>query len=270
MIVVSADSTDIFFNVAERGLYIPTKAGTFHPSGHKALIRQHGEGVKVLSVVKNSYKLVTHKEVYDALTPILSEHDVTVSTYHDADGAKAYIDVRFDKLTTSLAGSNVAFRVIFHNGYGGTSLGCIIGAINAFCTNGMILGDYETVYRRHTSGLDASVALDWLNAGMAKWDVGVERWHRWVKTASAGKPELDTAFSEMSTNETHQEMMRHRFNETYVPKYGFTRFALYQTLTDFASHYEDYKLRAVNNNSPHEREFTLLAKAERVMSRLAA
>jgi hypothetical protein len=83
MIVVSADSTDIFFKVAERGLYLPLKAGTFQPSGHKALIRQHGEGVKVLNVVKNSYKLVTHREVYDALTPILSEHDVTVSTYHD-------------------------------------------------------------------------------------------------------------------------------------------------------------------------------------------
>jgi hypothetical protein len=95
MIAVSADSTDIFFKVAERGLYLPMKAGTFQPSGHKALIRQHGEGVKVLNVVKNSYKLVTHREVYDALTPILSEHDVTVSTYHDNDGAKAYIDVQF-------------------------------------------------------------------------------------------------------------------------------------------------------------------------------
>jgi hypothetical protein len=204
MIEVSADSTDIFFKVAERGLYLPMKAGTFQPSGHKALIRQHGEGVKILNVVKNSYKLVTHREVYDALTPILNEHDVTVSTYHDNDGAKAYIDVRFNGLTTSLAGSKVAFRAIFVNGYGGTSFGCKVGAINFFCTNGMITGEHDVVYRRHTSGLDASIA------------------------------------------------------------------ALYQTLTDFASHFEEYKLRAVNNNSPHELEFTLLAKAERVMARLAA
>jgi hypothetical protein len=176
MIVVDADSTDIFFKVAERGLYIPTKAGTFHPSGHKALIRQLGEGVKVLNVVKNSYKLVTHKEVYDALTSILNEHDVSVSTYHDNDGAKAYIDVRFDKLVTSLAGSSIAFRAIFVNGYGGTSFGCKVGAINFFCTNGMITGEHDAVYRRHTSGLDASIAADWLKAGMEKWDIGVERW----------------------------------------------------------------------------------------------
>jgi hypothetical protein len=268
MITVSADSTDIFFKVAERGLYLPLKAGTFHPSGHKALIRQHGEGVKVLNVVKNSYKLVTHREVYDALTPILSEHDVTVSTYHDNDGAKAYIDVRFDKLTTSLAGSSVAFRAIFHNGYGGTSLGCIIGAINAFCTNGMILGDYESVYRRHTSGLDASVALAWLNAGVEKWDVGVERWHRWARTGIS-QTMITAAIEGMSDNEHHRKCMVSVFG-TYTEKYDNTLFALYQTLTDFASHYEGYKLRAVNNNSPHEREFTLLAKAERVMSRLAA
>jgi hypothetical protein len=269
MIAVSADNIDIFFKVAERGLYLPLKAGTFQPSGHKALIRQHGEGVKVLNVVKNSYKLVTHKEVYDALTPILIEHDVTVSTYHDNDGAKAYIDVRFDKLTTSLAGSGVAFRAIFHNGYGGTSLGCIVGAINQFCTNGMILGDYESVYRRHTSGLDASIAAEWLMAGMKKWDVGVERWHRWMGQSVKGA-EITGAIAAMSDNGHHRERMLDVLDRTYVPKYGLTRFALYQTLTDFASHHEDYKLRAVNNNSPHEREFTLLAKAERVMERLAA
>jgi hypothetical protein len=269
MIVVNSESEDVFFKVAERGLYIPTKAGTFHPSGHKALIRQQGEGVKILSVVKNSYKLVTHKEVYDALAPILSEHDVSVSTYHDNDGAKAYIDVRFDKLVTSLAGSNVAFRAIFHNGYGGTSLGCIIGAVNFFCTNGMILGDYESVYRRHTSGLDASVAADWLKAGMSKWDVGVQRWHRWAGHA-IGDGMVIEAVHAMSDNTQHRERMLDVLDETYGPKYGWTQFALYQTLTDFASHHEDYKLRAVNNNSPHAREFTLLAKAERVMSRLAA
>jgi hypothetical protein len=269
MIVVNPECEDIFFKVAERGLYIPTKAGTFHPSGHKALIRQHGEGIKILTVVRNSYKLVTHKEVYDALTPVLTEHDVTVNTYHDNDGAKAYIDVTFNKLTTSLAGSSVAFRAIFHNGYGGTSLGCIIGAINHFCTNGMIVGDYESAYRRHTSGLDASVTADWLKAGMGKWDVGVERWHRWVGQAVSGE-DIKGAITAMSDNEHHRMRMASVLDEVYVPKYGWTRFALYQTLTDFASHYDDYKLRAVNNNSPHEREFSLLAKAERVMERLTA
>jgi hypothetical protein len=264
-----SESDSIFFSVAERGLYIPTKAGTFHPSGHKALIRQHEDGVKILAVVKNSYKLVTHREVYDALTPILSEHDVSVETYDDHHGAKAYIDVTFRKLVTSLAGSSVAFRAIFHNGYGGTSLGCIVGAVNYFCTNGMILGDYETVYRRHTSGLDASIVADWLKAGMGKWDVGVERWHRWVKqTANADM--IRDAITAMSDNEQHRTRMASVLDKTYVPKYGWTRFALYQTLTDFASHYEEYKLRAVNNNSPHEREFTLLTKAERIMERLAA
>jgi hypothetical protein len=270
MIAVSADSTDIFFKVAERGLYLPTKAGTFHPSGHKALIRQHGEGLKVLNVVKNSYKLVTHREVYDALSPILADHDVNVSTYHDNDGAKAYIDVRFDKLTTSLGGSKVAFRAIFVNGYGGTSFGCKLGAINFFCTNGMITGEHDVVYRRHTSGLDVSIAGEWLTAGMAKWAVGVERWHRW-----AGQP-VNTesaiiAIRSMSDNKAHQDRMFSVYHDVYAQKYGGdTIFALYQTLTDFASHFEDYKLRAVNNNSPHELEFSLLAKAERVMSRLAA
>jgi hypothetical protein len=75
----------------------------------------------------------------------------------------------------------------------------------------------------------------------------------------------------MSDNDQHSERMDACSHRHLCPQVRLdTLFALYQTLTDFASHYEDYKLRAVNNNSPHEREFTLLAKAERVMSRLAA
>jgi hypothetical protein len=133
----------------------------------------------------------------------------------------------------------------------------------------MILGDYESVYRRHTSGLDASIAAEWLLAGVEKWDIGVERWHHWAGSPSRTSTMVDAA-KLMSDNEQHVKRMERVYVDTYVPKYGNTLFALYQTLTDFASHYEDYKLRAVNNNSPHEREFTLLAKAERVMSRLAA
>jgi hypothetical protein len=107
---------------------------------------------------------------------------------------------------TSLAGSDVAFRAIFHNGYGGTSLGCIIGgAINAFCTNGMILGDYDVVYRRHTSGLDASIAVDWLKAGMAKWDV-VCRALASLGEGVSRRQDM-THFEAMSDNEQHVEMM---------------------------------------------------------------
>jgi hypothetical protein len=220
-------------------------------------------------VVKSGYKLVTNREVLEALTPILAPYPVDVVTYFDRDGAKSYIDVRFREVSRSFSGSAINFRAIFWNGYGGSSFGVKIGAINAFCTNGMISGQYETTYRRHTSGLDASVAREWLAKGLKDWDVVVDTWRRWQRI-EIGPDQIDNAVADMTDNRQHQDKMRGVLLDKYLPKYGSTVFSLYQTLTDYASHYDDYKSKSVNSNSPHGRTLGLLVRAERVMERIAA
>jgi hypothetical protein len=260
---------DIFFNVAERGLYVPLKAGTFQPSGYKALVRGDRGKLEVLASVRDSYKLVTNREVYDALQPVLAPYDTDIYTYYDRGGAKSYIDCRFNGVSRGYGGAAICFRTIFINGYGGTSLGAKIGAINSFCTNGSILGEYEGSYRRHTSGLDVSIAADWVEAGLKKWEVVNEKWTRWLKE-EISTDHSHKAVTEMSESEDHQGKMIRTLVAKYIPVYGNTRFALYQTLTDYATHFDSYRQRAVNNNSPHEREIRLLAKAEQVMSRIAA
>jgi hypothetical protein len=264
---------DIMFPVAERGLYVPLKAGTFQPSGYKALIRGDRGKLEVLASVKDSYKLVTNREVYDALQPILGAYDTDIHTYHDRAGARSYIDCRFKGISRGYGGAAICFRTIFINGYGGTSLGAKIGAINFFCTNGSIIGEYEGAYRRHTSGLDVSVAAEWVKEGLKKWDVVNEKWTRWLKTELATKELFDKsgkAWQEMSDMKQHRTKMDQVLTDTYVPRYGSNLFSIYQTLTDYATHFDDYKQRAVNSNSSHEREMTMLAKAERVMERIAA
>jgi hypothetical protein len=43
-----------------------------------------------------------------------------------------------------------------------------------------------------------------------------------------------------------------------------------ESMREPTTHFDYYKQRAVNSNSSHEREMTMLAKAERVMERIAA
>lgn len=262
-------SDDLFFPVAERGLYLPLKDGSFQPSGYKAIIKAGTDKPIVLATVKNSYKLVTHREIYDSITPLLKDYNTTIDTYYDRDGAKGYIDVIFDNVANVSLGNLINFRAIFYNGYGSSAFGAKIGAINTFCTNGMILGEYEATYRRHTSGLDVGIVQDWLKEGIVRWDVVGLRWQRWRNECIT--PDMSQRiFMAMSDNELHRIRMAQTLVDKYIPRYGETKFALYQTLTDYASHYDDYKSRAVNSNSPHERELSLLVKAESVMSRIAA
>lgn len=269
MLTVEQNQDDIYFPVAERPVYLPTKAGTFEKTGHKAIIRGDRGKLETLAIVKDSYKLVTNREVMDALQPILASFDTKIHTYFDKGGAKSYIDVQFEGVSKGFGGSPINFRTIFWNGYGGASFGAKVGAINFFCLNGAIWGEYEGSYRRHTSGLDASIAAQWVEGGLKKWDVVTEKWQVWLET-QVDHGYIGPTFAQMSDNETHQERMLNTFTTKYVPQYGRTQFSVYQTLTDFASHYEDYRLRAVNSNSPHERELRLLAKAEQIMQRIAA
>jgi hypothetical protein len=263
---------DIFFRVFERPVYWKDKQESFHEAGHKALLRLHPdrptEPVQ-LAIVKDSYKLVTNLEIVASLETILSNYDTEVHTLTDRGGARCYLDVKFNNLQTAFNNDPVNFRAIFWNGYGGSSFGCKVGAIWSWCTNGSIFGEYEATYKRHSSGLDVSAAEDWIKAGMKKWDVETVEWQEWRDKPSSYH-EAKEACTKMTDNDGHVTKMLGRFDGVYCPRYGTNRFSLYQTLTDFATHFDDYKLRRIASNSNNERTITMLARAERVMKELAA
>lgn len=265
----SSKQCDIFFPVTERPLFWKHKDGSDQPSGYKSLLRK-GEKDEpiVLAAVKESYKLVSNKEVHDALQPILAGHSVEERFYMDQQGARCYMDYTFTKMQYVLRGHPINFRAIFYNGYGGSAFGAKIGAINFFCLNGMIIGEHESSYHRHTSGLDCSIASRWLAAGMMRLTGQHEQWAQLLEQHADREYALNR-FGEMTDNEKHIERMEEVYLSKYRDTYGPNRFAVYQTLTDFASHYDDYKLRAVNNNAPHQREHRLLARAERIMAQAA-
>lgn len=269
-----ARQQDIMFPVAERPAFWQDKHGNYHATGHKALLRVSDTKQPVqLAIVKDSYKVVHNREIMDVVQEVVAPYPHDIETYMDYEGRRCFIDVTFKEVTKGFGGSPVAFRTIFWNGYGGASFGCRVGAINSFCLNGMIMGEYETTYKRHTSGLDVQVAKEWVTAGLSKFQVVSKEWERWLNTSISehmgsmkGEQKLLTeAWRGMSDNERHHQMMDQTFMDKYIPKYGETLFAVYNTLTDFASHHENYRLRQANDNGRNEKEIRLLGKAEKVM-----
>lgn len=259
-----ARQQDIMFPVVERPVFWRAKYG-YEDTGHKALLRVSSSNEPIqLAIVKNSYKIVHNSEIMSVVESVVQPYPHSIETYMDYEGRRCFIDVTFKEVTKGFGGSPVNFRTIFWNGYGGASFGCRVGAINFFCLNGMIMGDYETSYKRHTSGLEVDVVKEWITAGLKKFEVVSREWERWLNTPVEWN-RVVSAMEQLGDHKGHVDRMKLVMEDKYIPKYGRNLFGLYQTLTDFASHHEQYKLRAGNDNGRNEKEMRLLVKAERVM-----
>ena len=256
--------SDIFFPITERPLYFPSKSGEYLPTKHKAVVRADTDGKpSILAVVKDSYKVIKHKEVYDAVMDVVGVHDVDVSTYFDRLGQSAYIDVQFKRIVARLGTSDHLFRAIFRNGYGDTAFSMIAGAINMFCTNGMILGQYERAWKRHVASLDIAVAKDWLKTGMSAFTKDVD-WMEHLRSIVADPHRTAKRFRALSESDGHASKMADKLPH-YVNEYGANEFAVYNTLTDYGTHYASYRDRQAPTQTGHLKSFKLLARAADVM-----
>jgi hypothetical protein len=208
-------------------------------------------------------------EVMDVVTEATKGWKTTVDTYSDQGGAKSFIDVKFLDAKSLVNGSEINFRTIFWNGFGNSSFGAHIGAINAFCTNGMILGTKETTYKRHTKGLEPAIALQWIRDGQKRYEVAHQSWGDWLRI-KLPVDRIDEAIKGMVDHQVQQVQLWQLFEQKYVPQYGDNLFSLHQTLTDYATHYDQFRLRAANSNSRNSRSFELLRQAEHIINQMAA
>jgi hypothetical protein len=261
---------DIMFKVVERPVEWKDKDGGHHDTGHKALLRVGPAREPVqLAIVKQGYKVITNMEVMDVVTEATKGWKTTVDTYSDQGGAKSFIDVQFKDVHTALNGSEINFRTIFWNGFGNSSFGAHIGTINAFCTNGQILGTKETTYKRHTKGLDPGIAHGWITQGLKTFNVVHQTWVKWLQQP-VDQEQILSAINQMVEHDIQRIKLIDLHMDKYTPKYGLNLFSIHQTLTDYATHYEDYRLRAANSNSRNSRSFELLKQAEHIINQMAA
>lgn len=157
-------SSPLLFHAYERPLWYEGKSGDkFADTNHKALVRFDEAAQKpvCLNVVRNTYKVVQNGELFDAvekgLIDGLGTHAITNARIVDKiarNGMLCYRQYIFDDISVpSPERDKIAFRVIIQNGFGGSAIKLHAGAIDFFCMNGMILGDYVSEYAKHTSGV---------------------------------------------------------------------------------------------------------------------
>lgn len=236
----------LFFPVGERRIAWETRNGAYEQTrSHKAIIRLNpkGDGAILLNVVGANYKLVHNRELFSAVeTAMVDEmlpehlHDVQVADQVSGFGKVCLRQYVFPSIKCRLpqARSDIGFRIIVQNGYGGSALRIHAGAIDFFCTNGMIRGEYTSTYRKHTSGLIVGQLNLTIKSALHEFANGAEQWQAWAKKPVRFEQAMKL-FEHIALSTKMKEGLSDQYTRE-VDERGNNMWALYSTLTYYASH----------------------------------
>lgn len=250
--------TDIFFPVVERPLDIRcrdaedlTKTRHVPASTHKAICRPDGFSDEpiLLGVVGSGYKIVHNSELFSAveeaiekgIPPHLREgavvHDKVSN--HGAFCLREYVFPNFQvklKQPKGRGDTSLGYRSILWNTYDGSGAAKLLtGAIDFFCTNGQVSGEFEVFKRRHTSGFRIPAFGELIENNIQAFTEAAREWQRWAEMDLTREEAAKVLKDLPGLSESRAEKLMMQFNyETY--QRGATVWALYSAMTWFASH----------------------------------
>jgi hypothetical protein len=120
------------------------------------------------------------------------------------------------------------------NGYGGSALRVHAGAIEFYCTNGMIRGEYSSTYRKHTSGLMLDGIGNVVEKALLTFADSQKVWYDWAR-----KPVQHEQAMNLFRVIAVSGKMRNSLTDQYmheVDARGNNLWAVYSALTYYSSH----------------------------------
>jgi hypothetical protein len=259
----NAKPSSIMFPVGERRVGWQTRAGGYQRiNTHKAIIRVpdvddtmtlNEESVHVLGVVGTGYQLIHNKELFgrveQTMRKVMPAHTldgVQIKDRVSGYGRMCYREYIFPNIKCNLgrdAKSDIAFRTIVQNGYGGSALRIHSGAIDFFCTNGIISGEHQSTYNKHTSGLVITGVDRIIERALETFANNQTKWAKWTQTPVKHAAAMDL-FKELAASDKLCENLGMQYLREQEER-GPNLWSVYSAMTYYASHAEgEFKLRA--------------------------
>ena len=202
-----------------------------------------------LGIVGNTFQCAAHgyffRGVMDTATQELGVDalDGAVNQFRTArNGAWAMLDVTLPniktKITTDKAETEIGNRIISLHGIDGScSNQVFFGAIDFFCTNGMITGDHDKVRKKNTSNFTMDSFIYELNRARTDFFDQAKRMQVWAETSLKFINVKDLIESIISSK-TKAEKMFSLYNAEASVR-GHNKFALYSAFTNYASYADE-------------------------------
>jgi hypothetical protein len=133
-----------------------------------------------------------------------------------------------DKHTTTIAPRLIAL----HGIDGSCSNQVYYGAIDFFCTNGMITGDYDQIKRKNTTNFDLERFIGELENTMSDFDSNADTYQQWAEK-SLYTLDVNAMLKSIMSDEKAEKMFSLYNHETVTR--GRNVWALYSAFTSYAN-----------------------------------
>ena len=228
--------------------------------GKKYVINNNTD--EVLGIVGSKFNSVTHREFYDKVCKTMSEQlgeeamEGVQARWNTArNGAFAMLDASMPStkavITTDKQQTEISQRVIALHGVDGLcSNQVFFGAIDFFCTNGMIRGEHDKVRRKNTTNFSMDTFIRELENANSDFYSQAEQLQEWARTPLEYNSVRDMLHSLMGSEKKGDKMLGLYGQE--IQTRGHNAFALYSAFTNYASYADErngFKLRNTGNDT---------------------
>lgn len=239
------------YTVSKQPIYVGATLDMAQLAGnYMGLVRNDTQAT--LGIVGPNYGLIQNGEIFDRLEAQMLRSftdeqlkDIKIDDAVAYNGAQAYREYRLPKVSAKLfdyTDREVAFRIIACNGFAKGAVRMWFGAIDAFCINGMVMGEYLRTYRRHTGRVREWSFEKELKSAIDVFYKERDRWARYYRT----KISDETAWKVIEKLPNASKRLRERLFARWLKERqdrGDNVWALYSALTNYASHEEVQVIR---------------------------
>jgi len=215
-----------------------------------------------MGIVGKSFQCASHGDFYrgvmETVTEELSDYEVAdaKSEWRTArNGAWAMLDITLPNMkgtiTTDKHETSIGNRIISLHGIDGScSNQVFFGAIDFFCTNGMISGDYDKVRKKNTANFTPDGFIKELTRARGDFYDTAEKMQVWANTSTKYvnvKSLLDDMISSKRKAEKMFALYSHEANIR-----GHNKFSLYSAFTNYASYADErngFNLKNTGNDT---------------------
>ena len=215
-----------------------------------------------IGIVGNSFNTTSHKEFVDGVEKVIKENrtpyelfDAKVKVSTAKDNAVIIADITLPnvttKITTDVHETTIAERIIALHGVDGSmSNQVFFGAIDFFCTNGQIRGEYDKVRRKNTSRFSIDTFIDELQNAKQDFYAQSKKLQAWANIKLDGIDVADIIKGIVKSDRKAEKM--NALYQHEVTNRGKNVFALYSAFTNYSSYADDkngFKLKEMGNDT---------------------
>ena len=226
-----------------------------------------------LGIVGDKFKSINHIDYFNGIKKVIQENRLP----HHLDGAKvristarnsafALIDITLPnvkhKIVTPRHQTEINERIIALHGIDGSCSNQVyFGAIDTFCTNGQIGGEYDAIKRKNTSGLVLERLLQEVRDAKTNFDIRCQMMQKWADTPLNvdGKTLLDSIIKSERLSKKMYELALQEIGTR-----GKNVFALYSAFTNYASYADDRNGFTIRNTGNDTRAETMWKREQEV------